>query len=68
MKKSVPYFSLSNLKTYKFDSEEIEQMRNQLSRVDISISDRTYFHFALAQGCESAGQVVSAGPVFCLGF
>jgi tetratricopeptide (TPR) repeat protein len=31
------YFSLSNLKTYKFDSEEIEQMRNQLSRVDIQL-------------------------------
>ena len=50
------YFSLSNLKTYKFDDEEIYQMRNQLSRVDISISDRTYFHFALAQGCEDVGQ------------
>ena len=49
------YFSLANLKTYKFDDEEIEQMKNQLKRVDISISDRTYFHFALAQACEDMG-------------
>ena len=47
------YFSLANLKTYKFDDEEIQQMKNQLKRVDISISDRTYFHFALAQACEA---------------
>jgi len=49
------YFSLANLKTYKFDDEEISQMKNQLKRVDISIGDRTYFHFALAQACESIG-------------
>ena len=49
------YFSLANLKTYKFDDEEISQMKNQLRRVDISIGDRTYFHFALAQACESIG-------------
>jgi tetratricopeptide (TPR) repeat protein len=49
------YFSLANLKTYKFDDEEISQMKNQLNRVDISIGDRTYFHFALAQACESIG-------------
>ena len=47
------YFSLANLKTYKFDDEEIQQMKNQLKRVDISISNRTYFHFALAQACEA---------------
>ena len=49
------YFSLANLKTYKLDDEEISQMKNQLKRVDISIGDRTYFHFALAQACESIG-------------
>ena len=49
------YFSLANLKTYNFDDEEISQMKNQLKRVDISIGDRTYFHFALAQACESIG-------------
>ena len=49
------YFSLANLKTYKFQKDEIMKMKKQLDRVDISLKDRTYFHFALAQGCENIG-------------
>ena len=49
------FFSLANLKTYKFEEDEISKMRKELDRVDISLKDRTYFHFALAQGCETIG-------------
>jgi tetratricopeptide (TPR) repeat protein len=47
------YFSLSNLKTYSFSSDELNAMRNHAKRVDLSLRDKAYFHFALAQGCES---------------
>ena len=47
------FFSLANLKTYEFNSDELDLMRGQIDRVDISLQDRTYFHFALAQACES---------------
>ena len=50
------YFSLSNLKTYKFSNSELDQMRNQLKRVDLTLKDKAYFHFALAQGCEAIGE------------
>ena len=50
------YFSLSNLKTYKFSKSELDQMRNQLKRVDLTLKDKAYFHFALAQGCEAIGE------------
>jgi len=50
------YFSLSNLKTYSFSSEELDAMRNHAQRVDLSLRDKAYFHFALAQGCESIGE------------
>ena len=50
------YFSLSNLKTYKFTNNELNQMRNQLKRVDLTLKDKAYFHFALAQGCEAIGE------------
>ena len=49
------YFSLSNLKTYKFSNAELNNMRNQLKRVDLTLKDKAYFHFALAQGCEVIG-------------
>ena len=31
-------------------------MRNQLKRVDLTLKDKAYFHFALAQGCEAIGE------------
>ena len=50
------FFSLANLKTYSFSSSELESMRKQVSRVDLSLRDKAYFHFALAQGCEVNGE------------
>ena len=50
------FFSLANLKTYSFSSSELESMREQVSRVDLSLRDKAYFHFALAQGCEVNGE------------
>ena len=46
------YFSLANLKTYSFTESELDTMRDQVKRVDLSLRDKAYFHFALAQGCE----------------
>ena len=31
-------------------------MRDQVKRVDLSLRDKAYFHFALAQGCEVIGE------------
>ena len=50
------FFSLANLKTYSFTSDELISMRAQVKRVDLSLRDKAYFHFALAQGCESIGE------------
>ena len=46
------FFSLANLKTYSFSENELDSMRGQVGRVDLSLRDKAYFHFALAQGCE----------------
>jgi tetratricopeptide (TPR) repeat protein len=54
------YFSLSNLKTYKFSDKELDVMKNQLKRVDLTLKDKAYFHFALAQGCEAIGDYEEA--------
>ncbi|MGB0658248.1 MAG: sulfotransferase [Gammaproteobacteria bacterium] len=50
------FFSLANLKTYAFSENELNIMREQLKRVDLTLRDKTYFHFALAQGCEAIGE------------
>ena len=50
------FFSLANLKTYSFTSDELHSMREQAKRVDLSLRDKAYFHFALAQACESVGE------------
>ena len=49
------YFSLSNLKTYSFSNNELNIMNSQIERVDLSLKEKTYFHFALAQGYELNG-------------
>jgi tetratricopeptide (TPR) repeat protein len=54
------FFSLSNLKTYTFSSHELDSMRKQIERVDLSLRDKAYFHFALAQGCEVQGEYEEA--------
>ena len=50
------FFSLANLKTYSFNSNELDSMREQVTRIDLSLRDKAYFHFALAQGCEVNGE------------
>ena len=50
------FFSLSNLKTYSFTKNELNNMRHQLKRVDLTLKDKAYFHFSLAQGCEAIGE------------
>ena len=50
------FFSLANLKTYEFSKNELNIMREQLQRVDLTMRDKAYFHFALAQGCEAVGE------------
>ena len=50
------FFSLSNLKTYSFTDAEIEKIDSQLNRVDLSLKEKVYFHFALSQALESKGE------------
>ena len=49
------WFSLANLKTFRFTPAEIETMQAQLARSDMSPSDRWHFEFSLGNALESAG-------------
>jgi tetratricopeptide (TPR) repeat protein len=50
------FFSLSNLKTYSFTDGEIDIIDEQLNRIDLSLKEKVYFHFALSQALESKGE------------
>jgi tetratricopeptide (TPR) repeat protein len=46
------WFSLANLKTFRFSTADIEQMRRQLGREDLQHGDRLQFEFALGKALE----------------
>ncbi len=49
------YWSLANLKTYRFDKAAIDTMRAQLARSDLAEEDRLHLHFALGKALEDDG-------------
>lgn len=49
------WFSLANLKTFRFTPDEIDTMRAQLARTDLSRADRWHFEFSLGNALEHAG-------------
>ncbi len=48
------YWSLANLKTFRFGAEDVAAMRSQLQRHDLSDEDRLHFHFSLGKAFEDA--------------
>jgi predicted Zn-dependent protease len=48
------YWSLANLKTFRFAANDVAAMRAQLARTDLADDDRLHFEFALAKALEDA--------------
>jgi tetratricopeptide (TPR) repeat protein len=46
------YWSLANLKTYRFSAADVRAMRNALTRDDLSDEDRLHFEFSLGKALE----------------
>jgi tetratricopeptide (TPR) repeat protein len=49
------YWSLANLKTFRFGEDDLAAMRAQLVRPDLTAGDRLHFHFALGKALEDEG-------------
>src|SRR3984957_19515787 len=49
------YWSLANLKTFRFSDTDVLALRRALKRDDLSDEDRLHFEFALAKALEDAG-------------
>lgn len=58
--RGAPYWSLANLKTFRFDAADLEAMETQLRRVDLPDDERVQLHFAAGKAWEDANDVASA--------
>lgn len=54
------WFSLANLKTFRFAPADIEAMRAQLARADLGDEDRWHFEFSLGNALEQAGDFAAS--------
>jgi tetratricopeptide (TPR) repeat protein len=50
------YWSLANLKTFRFAPDELASMLRQIERPDLPEADRYHLHFALGKALEDAGR------------
>lgn len=50
-----PWWSLANLKTFRFTGDDVATMRAQLDRDDLGAEDRLHFEFALGKALEDDG-------------
>lgn len=48
------YWSLANLKTFRFTALDLAAIRAQLERNELSVEDRFHFHFALGKALEDS--------------
>jgi tetratricopeptide (TPR) repeat protein len=46
------YWSLANLKTFRFDAVDVAAMRHRLELPKQSVEDKLHLHFALGKACE----------------
>jgi len=49
------YWSMANLKVFRFEDDEVQAMEQQVARDDLSQSAETHFRFALAKAYEDRG-------------
>ncbi|GAB3793706.1 tetratricopeptide repeat-containing sulfotransferase family protein [Dyella agri] len=50
------WWSLANLKTFRFNADELAAMRTQLARADLGEDDRLHLEFAVGKALEDAGE------------
>ena len=61
------FWSLANLKTYRFDDDEISQMRERQASPITALDDRYHLCFALGKALEDRGEYASSFEYYELG-
>ena len=63
----VAWFSLANLKTYRFTDADIARIQAAQSQPDVQEMDRIYLHFALGKALEDRGDYASSWRSYAQG-
>ncbi len=61
------YYSLANLKTYRFSDRELRDMQTQLENPRLSFASRVHICFALGKAFEDRGEVHEAFEHYAMG-
>ena len=61
------YWSLANLKTVRFDDQDVAAMRRQLARPDLETSHRYHFEFAMGKALEERREFAESFQHYLLG-
>lgn len=61
------WWSLANMKTFRFSNADLAAMRKELGRTDLGIEDRYHFHFSLGKALEDAGDYAASFEQYTLG-
>ena len=61
------YWSLANLKTYRFEDDEIAGMRAEAADPAVNAEDRTHFCFALGKALEDRGEIAESWSWYARG-
>ena len=61
------YWSLANLKTYRFTPQELTRMRSALAAPSTALEDRYHLCFALGKACEDLGDFAQSFHHYRLG-
>src|SRR3569833_1100241 len=62
------YWSLANLKTYRFSEAELTQMRAAAEAASTALADRYHLCFAIGKALEDAGQFAESFRFYQLGY
>ncbi len=61
------YWSLANLKTYRFTDEELARLKALQTAPEIGVIDRYHLHFALGKALEDRGEYAESFHCYTLG-
>jgi Tfp pilus assembly protein PilF len=61
------YWSLANLKTFRFTAEDLAAMRARIADPAVSEPDRVHLHFALGKALEDVGDYAASFEQYVLG-
>ncbi len=61
------YYSLANLKTFRFEATEVQSMQAELTRDGLVNAERAHFHFAIGKAHEDAGSYAESFEHYAAG-